>query len=103
MGAKDTVRTYDELKAWCYDKWGVSSPTELDIRHAQAEISILLERERNMSYWHTQLTYYLLKPSNLDDLREDIWSLVQSTEGEWEALRKTLGMSTDRVRQEIPE
>ena len=40
MGAKDTVRTYDELKAWCYDKWGVSSPTELDIRHAQAEISL---------------------------------------------------------------
>ncbi|KKK48425.1 hypothetical protein LCGC14_3145280, partial [marine sediment metagenome] len=42
---------------------------------------------------HTQLTYYLL---NSKDLREDIWALVQSIEGEWIALRKQLGMHTNK-------
>lgn len=38
MEAKDTVKSYGELKAYCFDK-GISEPEELDLRKAQADIS----------------------------------------------------------------
>ena len=45
MKAKDTVKTYGELKTYCVDK-GIYKPEEIDLRIVQAEISFKVGYEQ---------------------------------------------------------
>ena len=91
------------LRLSSHDKYLMRVQRDADHTHYEAQLQKAIpiirqeERERDLSYWHTQLTH-MLKTST--DLTGDIGALVQSIEGEWMALRKKLSMSIIPLKEQ---